>query len=288
MIGKLRKKIFLSSRIPDEIESRIQLGVQQAMAFAATRVEEVSKKNEKMLQHLPGVLNATATVPALANMLKTYREELKSVRGTLDHLESQWNREVDQSNISREVGNGFSVGIPFPRARIINGTLIKFPSKDGIKVNLGCGHIPIAGYINVDRRELPDVDIIADVAELPFDTGTLSEVFLAHVLEYFPENKLKMLLRYWKALLKKGGAIRAIVRDGDAMMAEFSSGCYSFEDFRRLAYGDQEYDGDFRYNMFTLDNLSVLLNEAGFSNIEILAKARKNGTSYEFEIAATA
>lgn len=36
-----------------------------------------------------------------------------------------------------------------------------------IRLNLGCGHIPVKGYINVDARDLPGVDVVADISSLP-------------------------------------------------------------------------------------------------------------------------
>lgn len=57
-----------------------------------------------------------------------------------------------------------------------------------MKVNLGCGRFPLKGYINVDNRDLPSVDLIADLNKpWPWSDGTVDEVRASHVLEHIPD-----------------------------------------------------------------------------------------------------
>ena len=51
-----------------------------------------------------------------------------------------------------------------------------------------------------------------------------------------------------------------------------------------MTFGDQEYDGDFHFAMFTPDTLAGLLAEAGFAPVEVIEQGRRNGLCYEFEI----
>jgi hypothetical protein len=156
-----------------------------------------------------------------------------------------------------------------------------------LKLNLGCGHIPIDGYINVDQRQLPGVDMIADVRNVPIEAGSVDEVYSAHLVEHFPQEELKRrLLPYWKSLLRAGGTFRAVVPDGEAMLAGVAAGSYSFADFREVLFGAQDYSGDFHYNLLTPDSLSELLRGVGFTNITVPVRARVNGKCFEFEIIA--
>ncbi len=156
-----------------------------------------------------------------------------------------------------------------------------------LRVNIGCGHIALDGYVNVDKRNLPGVDIVADAGGLPFEPQSVVEIFSTHVLEHFPEEQLRRaLLPHWYSLLAPQGIFRAIVPDGEAMLAHSAAGEYPFDDFREVLYGAQEYDGDYHYNLFTPASLAKLLNEAGFHNIEIPVHGRRNGKCYEFEIKA--
>ena len=154
-------------------------------------------------------------------------------------------------------------------------------------LNVGCGHLPIQGYLNVDRRVLPGVDIVAEADDLPFEPDTIDEIFSAHFLEHFPQEQLRrQLLPNFFILLKKGGLFRAVVPDAQAMIRQYANGVYEYDDMREVMYGAQDYDGDFHYNMFTPESLTQILSESGFTNMTIVESGRKNGRCYEFEISA--
>jgi predicted SAM-dependent methyltransferase len=156
-----------------------------------------------------------------------------------------------------------------------------------IKLNLGCGHIPLDGYLNVDQRELPGVDIVAETQTLPFEKEEVHEIFSAHFLEHFPQEQLcRELLPYFFDLLKPGGRFHAVVPDARAMIQEYTNGQLPYEDFREVMYGTQEYSGNFHYNMFTPDSLTQLLESAGFDKVSIVESGRKNGQCFEFEVTA--
>ncbi|UVE66299.1 methyltransferase domain-containing protein [Burkholderia pyrrocinia] len=155
------------------------------------------------------------------------------------------------------------------------------------KVNLGCGHIAMPEYINVDAREVPGVDVVADVGGLPFDKGSVDEVFSSHLVEHFPQEELRRrLLPHWRSMLKPGGRLRAIVPDGDAMLKGVAAGSYSFDDFREVLFGSQDYNGDFHFNLLTPESLTKLLEESGFGQVEVPVRGRRNGQCFEFELSA--
>jgi predicted SAM-dependent methyltransferase len=156
-----------------------------------------------------------------------------------------------------------------------------------IRLNLGCGHLPLAGFLNVDGRELDGVDIVADVHRLPFSPGTVSHIHSAHLLEHFPVEELRRsLLPYWTSLLRPDGLLTAIVPDTETMIAEFSAGRMSFEELRLVTFGQQEYDKDFHFNMFSQVSLRELFEEAGLEDVRFVAAGRRNGVCYEMEIEA--
>ncbi|MGH9770374.1 MAG: class I SAM-dependent methyltransferase [Candidatus Acidiferrales bacterium] len=172
--------------------------------------------------------------------------------------------------------------------RILNPARLEAAQQTScLRVNLGCGHIALPDFVNVDQRELPGVDIVAEIGNLPFTKDSLDEIASAHLLEHFPQEELqRRLLPYWFSLLKPGSVFRAVVPDGDAMVTMLAGGNYSFEDFRSVLFGGQDYDGDFHYNLFTPNSLSRLLEQAGFTEVEIPVKGRANGQCFEFEIQA--
>ncbi|MGB5277653.1 MAG: methyltransferase domain-containing protein, partial [Gammaproteobacteria bacterium] len=182
--------------------------------------------------------------------------------------------------------NGKSDGLK-TKIELLSPDKLETARNEHIRLNLGCGHKPLDGYLNVDRRSLPGIDIVADVDELPFEQGEIDEIFSSHLLEHFPEEQLKrVLLHYWLDLLKPGGVFRAVVPDGDGMIKAYTGGEYPFQRLRDVTYGAQDYDGDFHFNMFTTSSLSELLAEAGFIDIKIIAENRENKGCKEFEISA--
>jgi len=159
--------------------------------------------------------------------------------------------------------------------------------KTGIRLNLGCGHIALDGYLNVDRRALPGVDIVTEVDDLPFSDGEVQEIYSAHLIEHFPQEQLRRkLLKYWLDLLRPGGHFRAIAPDADSMVKAYESGAYSFQRLREVMFGGQDYEGDFHFNALTPGSFCELLSEAGFEHIEVIAQNRENGGCKEFEVVA--
>ncbi len=157
-----------------------------------------------------------------------------------------------------------------------------------LRLNLGCGTSPKENYINVDQRELPGVDIVADLRKLPFEPGSIQEIFNSHVIEHFTEYELRThLLPYWHSLLKRGGQLTIICPDAEAMIRDYVAGKLPWEHLRKVTYGAQDYDGDYHYNMYNASNLQDYLKAAGFGAVELTASARINGICYEMELSAT-
>ncbi|CAN1533155.1 hypothetical protein MCEMSEM23_01470 [Rhabdaerophilaceae bacterium] len=156
-----------------------------------------------------------------------------------------------------------------------------------IRLNLGCGHIPVEGYLNVDMRELPGVDIVAPVTSLPFAAGEVEEIYGAHIAEHFPEHVfLNQVLPYWRDKLKPGGRLRLELPNGEAMVRAFQAGEVDFATLALIIMGGQEYEGDFHYAFYSPESMSKLLTAAGFTAIEVVDAARRNGLCLEMEIRA--
>jgi SAM-dependent methyltransferase len=158
---------------------------------------------------------------------------------------------------------------------------------DNVRLNLGCGHIPVEDFLNVDARPLDGVDIVAEVGDLPFEPATVAHIHSAHLLEHFPVEELtRRLLPYWCRLLRPGGTFSAVVPDSETMIEEYAAGRFSFDDLRLVTYGEQEYDGDFHFNMFSKASLCELLGAVGFTDVKVVESGRRNGACYEMEIEA--
>ncbi|MFA5075626.1 MAG: glycosyltransferase [Candidatus Babeliales bacterium] len=90
------------------------------------------------------------------------------------------------------------------------------PKSNGdIRLNLGCGLYKIEGIINVDQLESVHPDLIADACNLPFDPGTVDEIYCGHLLEHLTMEQAEKALRHWHSILKPGALIMITVPDFD-------------------------------------------------------------------------
>lgn len=55
------------------------------------------------------------------------------------------------------------------------------------RLNVGCGHEVLPGFVNLDLRPVPGLDLRADVLRLPFADASLSEVRAGSLLEHFAD-----------------------------------------------------------------------------------------------------
>lgn len=270
--------------------------------------------------HIPSFLNAMASVPAISH-------EFVALAKRLDELaQVQFKRaeateaclaatEVRGKNVDASIASLWE-RIEFVRREILfefshrpGPAMMRGDSQNGkmesriisfnkyqtalaqrnLRLNLGCGHIALPDYINVDVRDLPGVDVLADIGELPFEEHSVEEIYSAHLIEHFPlETMRRSLLPHWRSRLRPGGKFRAVTPDAGAMVQAAASGTMSFEDFREVTFGAQDYHGDYHFNLFTQETLQELLWKAGFRDISIPFAGRRSGKCFEFEIAATA
>lgn len=90
--------------------------------------------------------------------------------------------------------------------------MTRFPKyKEPIKLNVGCGNNPEAGYINIDNRDVGN-NMIWDVRHgLPFPDESVEEVFSSHFLEHLNDEDSLEFLREALRVLKPGKEVRIIV-----------------------------------------------------------------------------
>ena len=177
-----------------------------------------------------------------------------------------------------------------PAPRIVDGERFRkrlSEMGDEVKVNVGCGERPWPNYINVDWRELPDVDVVGDARLLPFEPATIAELASSHLVEHFREHELRTrVLPYWKSLLTRGGRMRIICPNWQAMLQRLSDGRMTLPHFKQVTFGAQDYEGDDHFAMYTPETLQSLLLDSGFESIEMVTPERMNGLCPEMEMVA--
>jgi hypothetical protein len=156
------------------------------------------------------------------------------------------------------------------------------------RVNLGCGHLTLPGFANLDARDLPGVDIVADLRRLPFAPGSIDELRATHVIEHFTEHALLTeVLPHWASVLRPGGTLTVTAPDARAIMSDLVAGTIDWETAKIVLMGGQEYEGDFHFALLDPSTACSMLEATGFAAAQVVAEARQNGDCLEFEIVAT-
>ena len=137
-----------------------------------------------------------------------------------------------------------------------------------MKLHLGCGTKHLEGYVNVDVRELPGVDVVDEVDSLgKFENNSADLIYACHVLEHFGRLEYMMVLRTWYSVLKVGGMLRVAVPDIEQTIAHYNKH-HNLKHLRGLFWGGQTYSKNYHYMGWDFASLKTDLEEAGFKNVE--------------------
>lgn len=137
--------------------------------------------------------------------------------------------------------------------------------KKMVKINLGCGDRPIAGFLNVDIRDIPGIEYpktsVDDLSCFPNDYADY--IYACHVLEHLPRSMTFRVLCEWNRVLKPGGMLRIAVPDWDAIVAYYQE-TRDLENLLNIVYGGGESSSNHHYRAFSYASLKTILAEAGF------------------------
>lgn len=74
-----------------------------------------------------------------------------------------------------------------------------------IKIDIGCGKNKREGFTGVDIDPESGADIIASAMDLPFEDGSVDELYSAHLVEHFDQEETKKFFKEIFRVLKSGG-----------------------------------------------------------------------------------
>ena len=84
------------------------------------------------------------------------------------------------------------------------------------RLNWGCGDWTVPGWINVDIKEHPGIDIVSDIRDgLPLDSDSIDYAVAIHSLPEIPFTELVPTLDELRRVLKPGGVLRIALPDLD-------------------------------------------------------------------------
>lgn len=261
----------------------------QVMSSFEERIRPVAERLADAHREIASAIARTERLQANLERQAGLLKSCESVFPTLDYLSHRV--EFVRREVLFETKYGKTPGYAEQadaEPRIIDQAAVERARNEGLRLNVGCGHVPVEGYVNIDRRVLPNVQVKAEAHDLPFERGEVAEIYSAHLLEHFPQEQLRrQVLPHWRALLALGrGKLVAVMPDAEVMLNEYHRGTYPYENLREVLFGGQDYDGDFHFNMFIPDQLSMLLREAGFNEISWPVRGRVNGKCFEMMVEA--
>jgi SAM-dependent methyltransferase len=276
-----KHSLFTEERISQAHE---RVHVQLAQAFTEQQILQVLEQVEARVQHAAGemkayldektnFLNSSTSAMGKALAEVTRRTSFDNLdAGLPDARFRDLENRIEQVRIELlqelRTARGFqnndtsepSAFVP----KVLNEAKLTRRKVWGVKLNLGCGHHPLEDYLNVDTQEMPGVDIVADVADLPFEPGEVQEILASHLVARFsPEQLQKDLLPHWYRILMAGGKLVIVAANED----------------------------EHHQHVWTPLSVRSALAEAGFQNIEMEHESRRNETGHnetgmEFRISA--
>lgn len=78
-------------------------------------------------------------------------------------------------------------------------------SDDPVRLDVGGGRDPQEGHINVDLREIPEVDVVAPARNLPVPDESVDRIYCNSVVPHLPEPF--EAFAEWARVLKPGGEL---------------------------------------------------------------------------------
>lgn len=136
-----------------------------------------------------------------------------------------------------------------------------------MKLHIGCGSVRISGYINVDIRYLPNVDVVDNAEFLrKFQNEIITEIYACHVLEHFSRWNVKTILKRWHDLLQPKGVLIISVPDFESIVRRYVEK-ENVEELTGLLYGGQDYAENFHHYCWDYESLSRDLKEVGFAEV---------------------
>jgi predicted SAM-dependent methyltransferase len=137
-----------------------------------------------------------------------------------------------------------------------------------MKLHLGCGTKHLDGFINVDSRYIPEVDVADDIRTLTkFQNDSAELIYACHVLEHVGRREYMAVLKRWHEILKSDGILRLAVPDFESVVNHYVKN-HNIEAVRGLLWGGQDYPTNYHYIGWDFDRLKKDLEEIGFKNVQ--------------------
>jgi len=140
---------------------------------------------------------------------------------------------------------------------------------DKLLLHIGCGPVYSPEFVNVDARPLPHVHVVTqnlfDLSAFANDTADL--IYMCHLFEHIKRDEQQKVLLEMKRVLKPGGVLRLSVPDFDKLIAMYHATGNSIKAIQFNLYGGQDYDYNYHYAAFNVEEMTWLFKSVGFSAV---------------------
>ena len=145
-------------------------------------------------------------------------------------------------------------------------TVEEVMKKEVIKLDLGGGDHPAQGYINVDIKYYPQVDLLLDITKLheAFPPKSIDGLTCRDTLQCFSHTEIRRILKNWHTSMKPRSKICVQVYDINEVTRAYAAGEIDFDKFRIVMFGRQKDQHTMFQNCFTEESLIQLLERSGF------------------------
>ena len=181
-----------------------------------------------------------------------------------------------------------------------------------MRANIGCGNVPLKGYINVDKYYYPGSEakqldqktvgdwqdtedskwIYGDATDLPLPDDTFDKVIMVHCLEHLDMEQGNLAIKQLHRICKPGGIVEIEVPDllkGCELMPTVhiteDGDNQPWHRVMGILYGavGEEHGGQGQYHLcgYTKEYLIFKLKERGFKNIEEISVGYGHGNDSE-------
>jgi|TARA_R110000851_G_scaffold72142_2_gene160079 predicted SAM-dependent methyltransferase len=145
-----------------------------------------------------------------------------------------------------------------------------------MKLHLACGNRKIPGFVNIDIQESPAVDVVSDVADLPYEESSVDLIysccFIEHLgrnneISFFRNTSWHDALDNWYKILKPGGQIYLATMDFEAVCKEYLQN-KNLDQLLGILVGGQKNEEDLHGMIFDFKVLSDGMKNKGFKKVQ--------------------